>query len=604
MNVKLNYKKSLFCFDVDSAKPISYIEELAAKVFNLIKEKVVLFFNEQQIMNTHLLIKDYFLLENNICLKVSELENLCQSANPEMRSGFSNTNHHWEGFNKKISYFNPKKETDSRDIIKKEIDNRRDRNRYNEKEQLKIKTTALLTQDSSNTNTSQGSIWKSREAIFFCRECNLFLCSSYQEHQTLHDKHKIICIDKGNLRQSTLIYKRDLINDIKRAKKDLQDSSAFNIDDTLFVNEANDVLLSIKKIIAKRDDIAIQMPSSTIKDYRLELLMTKIYSQFPNDDFFNESMETIFKMMNTHEKELKNIQEEIKRIKVKSDFRQMIFLIIRNINKILDKTFNDINSIYQKSLGSNSHCDIMMEIQHFLNKNIEFSKEQRMVNHTRVNSYNNYNHISLPIIKDKQGQFHVNDSQCYNIDYGNNSIENRITISSKNNHNNGDENNNTKNNVNSILNSREPKFNLSLRNKEVLNTQSGGFLHNLKMNSFKTPTKVFLNLTKFNKSETSQLKGKKNQLQQQQEQEQEKHKNKPESDFSAYSGFKKSLMFTEPNTATNNDNNSNDNPFNSQMNLFSKAHNVANAGLIKSVKADPIKFVKKKKKHASKLDVI
>lgn len=567
MNVELNYKKSLFRFDVEETRPISYIEEIAGKVFNLFKEKICLFFNDQQIMNTNLLLRDYFIHEDKITLKVEGLENLCQSTIHQIQN--TSEKSQWDGvFNKKISYFNPKRSSKEKD---------RDRDSNNN--QMKTKTTAIQSQDSQSN--FQCSICKKRESVFYCRECNVFFCSSCQEGQTYHDDHKILRIEKGNVRQSTLMYKRDLINEIKKAEKDLQDSSAYDIDDALIANEANDVILTIKKIIAKRDDIAILIPSSTIKEYRLELLMTKIYSQFPNDDFFNESMESIFKMMNSHEKELRNIQEEIRRIKIKSEFRQMIFAVIHNVNKILDKTFNDVNSIYQNSMGKNSN--IIVDIQNFLNKTSDRFPMEPMSSHTRFNSYNNYNHIALPGILDTKSQIQNNDLRSYNVD-ANNGINTIIT--SKNN----------------ILNSRDPKFNFSLRNRESYKSESTtSLMPNIKMNGVNTPTKVFPNVTFRNKM-NSQVRNRDQHLQLKQQEIQTIQERHDGLVFNG--GVSKSLILTEPNAGVN-DRYSNNNTINNQSYFHGRQQSKKKTiiGLINSVKADPGRLIQKKKKKA-KLDLI
>lgn len=314
MNIELKYHKSVFSFDVEKRKAISYIKDIASKVFNLEKESVVFNYDENQITNTEILIKDFFLNETKATLKVEGTVSLFRLSNSETKSS------------------------------------RRSNNKTNKKNTTYSKQISLgLTSDTQNTTSIQCFKCTKKEVKYYCRQCDIFMCSGCKSKILLHEKHKLLLIQNGNFHQTTLVYKKQLIDEIKQMEKEFNDSK-IELPDSLFLSEVQDFELTVKNIISKKNDICLKILPINIKSDYFEVFVSRIFAISSIEKETNENIEGIYKQIQTNEKEIETIKDDIVNSKLKKDFKQTVYTIIKQMNITLENTLKDLTSIYQTAI--------------------------------------------------------------------------------------------------------------------------------------------------------------------------------------------------------------------------------------------------------------
>ena len=296
-------------------------------------------------------------------------------------------------------------------------------------------------------------ICRLKKSIFYCRQCNQFICFECNVRYPEHYEHQKINLESGDLLlcfeeyRSIIIKQLDILcNSYKLSKE--------NIIDILERRETFEKLIqTLKELDKKTEQLTAMETSFKCTDQLFKMYNTNLREIEPPK--YIEDTEGCFSIINEREHEMRDFIPFINLQIIKSQFNEKMFAFIKNIQQLFNDLMNCINFRLNEStkLYDMTYEDIIQYNNERINEDknsdsdSDFSKQLKVPDTNRIKN-NNKKLINANINEDN-----------INNDNNNKSISNNILNDDKSNSsfksNSNNINDNDEKNIPSILSSRK-----------------------------------------------------------------------------------------------------------------------------------------------------
>ena len=323
MNIKLVFRDSNFKLDIMEDTPCQYLYSVAQKVFRKKSTDIILFYGKIEIENDSRLLfdvmgkddKDDILDEEIIIVKMKK--DLLNEYGSKYKikalklKGNDNINNNSD---KQLPYILKTKE-----------------NSNNNNEKLRRKKLPIKCQICSHKNS-----------IFYCRDCNMFICFECNIRYTEHHKHKRINLEDGDTKLGMQTYKEKILGELKLIDLSYQKFSKWilsNIDRDNIIQTTFKLLERIKKSSQRLSDIKTlyNLEQDMIKNLKNEIEQTK-------PPIIQEELVDIFSTLNSKDKEIENYIKCVDLQIIKTEYNKVLVNCITDAQKCLNKIIEDVDS--------------------------------------------------------------------------------------------------------------------------------------------------------------------------------------------------------------------------------------------------------------------
>ena len=378
MNINFVYNSTNYNIDITKDTPLSYLYKVAEKTFNLPSDKILLFFGKKLITNSSKTAEDFFDDIKNITIKVKEtnlMEKALTSKKPnkktKLKIAHSKTFYVTEK-SKNLEKNKTSKNDNDNNNNKKEIEN--DNNIKNNKTFNKnnsdiennfessesshpIKkektfnipskindndvTGVILTSTNRKRNFITCQICNKKNAIFYCRNCNNFICFECNLRFYQHEGHELINLENGDILQSVEVYRKKILENLDIVENSYLYSSQFLIEDNLRVDNLNNLIAFIKEIDGQSKKLLDLKADYYVEEDLLKNFRENIHKIKP-PRFKDETIE-VFNDFNLKEIELKNYINFTNLQVIKSKFFKLMNELLYQVNFSFNKILNECN---------------------------------------------------------------------------------------------------------------------------------------------------------------------------------------------------------------------------------------------------------------------
>ena len=316
MNIKLVFKESNFKIDVMEDTPCQYLYSVAQKIFRKKSSDIVLFYGKTELENDSRLLFDVMgkddkedILDEEIIIVRLKKDlmndyNMKYKVKPVKTKGNINTT-------------NSDKELPH---ISKSPDNK------NKRKKLPIKC----------------QICSHKNSIFYCRQCNMFICFECNIRYIEHHKHKRINLEDGDTKLGVETYKEKILGELRLIDLGYQKFSKWilsNVDRDNFLQATFKLLEKIKKSSQRLSDIKTlyNLDQDQIKNLKKEIEVTKV-------PLIQEELVEIFSSLNAKDKEIENYIKCVDLQIIKTEYNKVLLNCITDAQKSLNRIIEDVES--------------------------------------------------------------------------------------------------------------------------------------------------------------------------------------------------------------------------------------------------------------------
>ena len=320
-------------------------------------------------------------------------------------------------------------------------------------------------------------ICRQKKSIFYCRQCNQFICFECNVRFPEHYEHQKINLESGDLLlcfeeyRSIIIKQLDILcNSYKMSKE--------NIIDILERRDIFEKLIqTLKELDKKTEQLTALETSFKCTDQLFKMYSNNLREIEPPK--FIEDTEGSFSIINEREHEMRDFIPFINLQIIKSKFNEKMFAFIKTTQKLFNDIMNEINFRLNESTklhdmtyddivqyntqrmnedkDSDSDSDISKQLKESISKNNNNKNDE---NNSNSNSNSNNSNKNPNVNDDKKNSNNINEANSKN------STDSKISSKSKTsvNDNVGD----SKKNIPSIFTSekkRKEKEEISLNKK-------------------------------------------------------------------------------------------------------------------------------------------
>ena len=181
-----------------------------------------------------------------------------------------------------------------------------------------------------------------KNSIFYCRQCNMFICFECNIRYIEHHKHKRINLEDGDTKLGVETYKEKILGELKLIDLGYQKFSKWllsNVDRDNFLQTTFKLLEKIKKSRQRLSDIKTlyNLDQDQIKSLKKEIEKTKI-------PLIQEELVEIFSNLNAKDKEIENYIKCVDLQIIKTEYNKVLLNCISNAQKNLNKIIEDVES--------------------------------------------------------------------------------------------------------------------------------------------------------------------------------------------------------------------------------------------------------------------
>ena len=316
MNIKLVFKESNFKIDVMEDTPCQYLYSVAQKIFRKKSSDIVLFYGKTELENDSRLLFDVMgkddkedILDEEIIIVRLKKDlmndyNMKYKVKPVKTKGNDNTT-------------NSDKELPH---ILKSPDSK------NKRKKLPVKC----------------QICSHKNSIFYCRQCNMFICFECNIRYIEHHKHKRINLEDGDTKLGVETYKEKILGELRLIDLGYQKFSKWilsNVDRDNFLTATFKLLEKIKKSSQRLSDIKTlyNLDQDQIKNLKKEIEVTKV-------PLIQEELVEIFSSLNAKDKEIENYIKCVDLQIIKTEYNKVLLNCITDAQKSLNRIIEDVES--------------------------------------------------------------------------------------------------------------------------------------------------------------------------------------------------------------------------------------------------------------------
>ena len=181
-----------------------------------------------------------------------------------------------------------------------------------------------------------------KNSIFYCRQCNMFICFECNIRYVEHHKHKRINLEDGDTKLGVETYKEKILGEIKLIDMGYQKFSKWilsNVDRDNILTTTFKLLEKIKKSSQKLSDIKTlyNLDQDQVKNLRNEIEKTKV-------PLIQEELVEIFSSLNVKDKEIENYIKCVDLQIIKTEYNKVLLNCISDAQKSLNKIIEDVES--------------------------------------------------------------------------------------------------------------------------------------------------------------------------------------------------------------------------------------------------------------------
>ena len=370
MNITLVYKDQEYSLESTNTIPLSYLYKKSEEKFKLPQNEIELYLNDLYIPNSNKAVIDFFKEAKKYRI---DIKNKNSSLNKEKNNNY---------LKEKSSFFPS--------ILKLNLNNKKRKKKHFIKCQ----------------------VCKKKDSIFYCRNCNNFICLECNIRYPIHYEHKIINLENGNLKTSLDIYRKLIMDELLIVKTAFVSSSEWIIDNQIKFEYFQNLVELIKEIDEKSFELSSIKTSYDIEleyinDIRRELFDLEL-------PIFKNEIIDIFTLINEKEQVLNNYATTVNLQVIKSQFNKKMIELFDNIQIHLQDILTDVNSklndvqqinsygVKELKVYNDSHSEASTKEDDNLNNN---NNNNNSFNNNNINIQNNYsfktnhNHnFSFPLI--------------------------------------------------------------------------------------------------------------------------------------------------------------------------------------------------------------
>jgi len=316
MNIKLVFKESNFKIDVMEDTPCQYLYSVAQKIFRKKSSDIVLFYGKTELENDSRLLFDVMgkddkedILDEEIIIVRLKKDlmndyNMKYKVKPVKTKGNDNLT-------------NSDKELPH---ILKSPDSK------NKRKKLPVKC----------------QICSHKNSIFYCRQCNMFICFECNIRYIEHHKHKRINLEDGDTKLGVETYKEKILGELRLIDLGYQKFSKWilsNVDRDNFLTATFKLLEKIKKSSQRLSDIKTlyNLDQDQIKNLKKEIEVTKV-------PLIQEELVEIFSSLNAKDKEIENYIKCVDLQIIKTEYNKVLLNCITDAQKSLNRIIEDVES--------------------------------------------------------------------------------------------------------------------------------------------------------------------------------------------------------------------------------------------------------------------
>ena len=318
MNIKLVYKESNFKIDVMEDTPCQYLYSVAQKVFRKKSSDIVLFYGKTELENDSRLLFDVMGKDDKEDIQDEEI--IIVRLKKDLMSDYG-SKYKMKGV--KIN----------------------DNNLNNSDKQLPRILKSAATVDNKFLKKKlpiKCQICSHKNSIFYCRNCNMFICFECNIRYVEHHKHKRINLEDGDTKLGMETYKEKILNELRLIDLGYQKYSKWilsNVDRDNYLQTTFKLLEKIKKSSQRLSDIKTlyNLDQDQIKTLRKEIEKTKV-------PLIQEELVEVFSALNTKDKEIENYIKYVDLQIIKTEYNKVLVNCISDAQKCLNRIIEDVEN--------------------------------------------------------------------------------------------------------------------------------------------------------------------------------------------------------------------------------------------------------------------
>ena len=181
-----------------------------------------------------------------------------------------------------------------------------------------------------------------KNSIFYCRQCNMFICFECNIRYVEHHKHKRINLEDGDTKLGVEIYKEKIMGELKLIDSAYQKFSKWiinNVDRDNFIQNTFKLLEKIKKSSQRLSDLKTlyNFDPDIIKSLKKDIEITKV-------PIIQEELVDIFSTLNAKDKEIENYIKCVDLQIVKTEYNKILLNCLTDAQKCLNKILEEVES--------------------------------------------------------------------------------------------------------------------------------------------------------------------------------------------------------------------------------------------------------------------
>ena len=318
MNIKLVYKESNFKIDVMEDTPCQYLYSVAQKVFRKKSSDIVLFYGKTELENDSRLLFDVMGKDDKEDIQDEEI--IIVRLKKDLMNDYG-SKYKMKGV--KIN----------------------DNNLNNSDKQLPRILKSAATVDNKFLKKKlpiKCQICSHKNSIFYCRNCNMFICFECNIRYVEHHKHKRINLEDGDTKLGMETYKEKILNELRLIDLGYQKYSKWilsNVDRDNYLQTTFKLLEKIKKSSQRLSDIKTlyNLDQDQIKTLRKEIEKTKV-------PLIQEELVENFSALNTKDKEIENYIKYVDLQIIKTEYNKVLVNCISDAQKCLNRIIEDVEN--------------------------------------------------------------------------------------------------------------------------------------------------------------------------------------------------------------------------------------------------------------------
>ena len=318
MNIKLVYKESNFKIDVMEDTPCQYLYSVAQKVFRKKSSDIVLFYGKTELENDSRLLFDVMGKDDKEDIQDEEI--IIVRLKKDLMNDYG-SKYKMKGV--KIN----------------------DNNLNNSDKELPRILKSAATVDNKFLKKKlpiKCQICSHKNSIFYCRNCNMFICFECNIRYVEHHKHKRINLEDGDTKLGMETYKEKILNELRLIDLGYQKYSKWilsNVDRDNYLQTTFKLLEKIKKSSQRLSDIKTlyNLDQDQIKTLRKEIEKTKV-------PLIQEELVEVFSALNTKDKEIENYIKYVDLQIIKTEYNKVLVNCISDAQKCLNRIIEDVEN--------------------------------------------------------------------------------------------------------------------------------------------------------------------------------------------------------------------------------------------------------------------